>query len=110
MELFTCPECSRNLSRQQVELMRPFRCPHCRTPLEVPSLYTRAVGLPCLAIATAVMYGLGARGMPMLLLGLIANVPLRVFALEIVAALFPPHFVRSQRGMTKLRDYEPKDE
>jgi hypothetical protein len=96
-----CPCCGRDLQLGDINLVRPFLCPHCQRELEVSRFYSTFFGLLSLALSFAISFGIGLRDIGLIAAGFVGWFPAVCIVAFIMNRLFPPKPVPVVESITR---------
>ena len=85
-----CPSCGVGLQFKDLNLARPFLCPHCKKELKVSRAYSTFSGLLGLAVSYAILYKIGLRDLSLLAGGVVGWLPILSIESLTLLRLFPP--------------------
>jgi DNA-directed RNA polymerase subunit RPC12/RpoP len=88
-----CPGCGAALDRKTISFTEAFACPKCGEKLRVKQAGFRVRGLTVFLLSPLLAYGVGVRGLGLVIASALALWPLSLVSKLIVNAVFPPRVV-----------------
>ena len=98
----SCPLCGWALKYDQVNLLEPFPCPSCQEKLRVRVSYWRWVSAVSAAVSILLLWGLGVRGLNLVLGIVVVSFPLQLLALLLAKRIAPPKIERHRPDSLSL--------
>lgn len=105
--IFPCPACGAGMNRITVLRGKAFRCPTCDEDLAVQFPFTRSIFWFSITLSPLLLYGIGFRGLALVLLSFVAWLPIGIVGRSFLNRVSPPKIVRHAEVTKAARSKRP---